>query len=187
MRKSTLYGLLPSTVTQGPTYPTERYLQQIPHHIYVGLGFHPKHAKNIPARTEDEVHQFQRLIKNPRVVAFGEIGLDHSKPMKYWAYQVELLQMLLPFLEDRFVLSCGFTNLVNMLDDHHIAAFCSLEESRLLLESDSPYFPIKDSKVSSPSQLWAVAAAVASHRQLTPERVLEVSPANGQHLYCGQQ
>ena len=224
------------------TYPTERYLQQIPQHIYVGLGFHPKHAKNTPARIEDEVHQFQRLIKNPRVVAFGEIGLDHSEPMKYWANQVELLQKLLPFLEDRHVLvihcrgmhgDCGteafllllhflrkyvrshqpvhlhcftgnkyvverwlevfprtffgFTNLVNKFDEHQIAALCSLEESRLLLESDSPYFPVKDSRVSSPSQLWAVAAAVASHRQLTPERVLEVSLANGQHLYCGQQ
>ena len=37
-------------------------------------------------------------------MAFGEIGLDHSEPMKFWANQVELLQKLLPFLEDRHVL-----------------------------------------------------------------------------------
>ena len=218
------------------TYPADRYLQQMPRHISVGLGFHPKHAKNSLPRIEDEVSQFRRLIRNPRVVAFGEIGLDHSEPMKYWAYQVELLEKVLPFLEDRHVLvvycrgmdgDCGteafllllyvlrkyvrshqpmhlhcftgnryvverwlevfprtffgFTNLAGRFDEHQIAALCSLEESRLLLESYSPYF--QRSEVSSPSQLWAAAEIVATHLQLTPERVLEITLANGQHLY----
>lgn len=224
------------------TYPTDQYLQQMPQQISVGLGFHPKHAKNSVARIEDEVRQFRRLLRNPRVVAFGEVGLDHSEPMKYWAYQVELLEKVLPFLEDRHVLvihcrgmqgDCGteafmlllyflrknvrshqsvhlhcftgnsyvlerwlevfprtyfgFTNKVRTFNESQIAALCSIEESRLLLESDSPYFPIQGSRVSSPSQLFTAAEAVAAHRHLTVERVLEVTLANGQHLYHEQQ
>ena len=169
----------------------------MPRHISVGLGFHPKHAKNSLQRIENEVSQFRRLIRNPRVVAFGEIGLDHSEPMKYWAYQVELLEKVRPFLEDRHVLvvrccgmdgDCGteafllllyvrshqpihlhcftgnkyvverwlevfprtffgFTNLAGRFDENQIAALCNLEKSRLLLKSDSPYFPIRRSEV----------------------------------------
>lgn len=208
----------------------------------MGLGFHPKHAKNSVGRIEDEVSQLRRLLRNSRVVAFGEVGLDHSEPMKYWAYQVELLEKVLPLIEDRHVLvihcrgmegDCGteafllllfflrryvrshqpvhlhcftgnkyvlerwlevfprtyfgFTNKVRTFNDSQIAALCSIEESRLLLESDAPYFPVKGSRVSSPSQLFIAAEAMATHRHLTVERVLEITLANGQHLYQGQQ
>ena len=77
----------------------------------------------------------------------------------------------------------GFTNLAGRFDENQIAALCSLEESRLLLESDSPNFPIRRSEVSSPSQLWAAAEVVATHNHLTPERMLEITLANGQYLY----
>ena len=38
------------------------------------------------------------------MIAFGEVGLDLTEPLKYWAYQVELLEKVLPYLEDRHVL-----------------------------------------------------------------------------------
>ena len=220
------------------TYPSERCLRQMPGHMSVGVGFHPKHARNSVARIDDEVRQFRRIISNPRVIAFGEIGLDHTMPMKYWAYQVDLLKKVLPYLEDRHILvihcrgmdgDCGteafllllhilrkhvrshqaihlhcftgntyvvnrwlqvfprtffgFTNLARQFDEDQVAALCSLEEGRLLLETDAPYFPIPGNEVSSPSQLWFAAAAVANHRGLTPEYVLQLTLANGQHLY----
>ena len=220
------------------TYPSERCLQQMPSHMSVGVGFHPKHARNSVARIDDEVRQFRRIISNPRVIAFGEIGLDHTMPMKYWAYQVDLLKKVLPYLEDRHILvihchgmdgDCGteafllllhilrkhvrshqaihlhcftgntyvvnrwlqvfpwtffgLTNLARQFDEDQVAALCNLEEDRLLLETDAPYFPIPGNEVSSPSQLWFAAAAVANHRGLTPEYVLQLTLANGQHLY----
>lgn len=85
------------------TFPYDGYLCQIPEHISVGIGIHLKHARNSVART-DEVRQLRMLLRHPSVVAFGEVGLDHSDPLKYWAYQVELLEKLLPSLEDRHVL-----------------------------------------------------------------------------------
>ena len=66
----------------------------------------------------------------------------------------------------------GFTSKVRSFDQHQIAALCKLEENRLLLESDAPYFPVEGSRVSSPSQLYVLAEAMAAHRQLTAERVL---------------
>ena len=86
------------------TYPSESYLDRMPEHISVGIGFHPKHARNSVARIDEGVRQLRRLLRHPRVVDFGEVGLDHSEPLKYWAYQVELLEKVLPYLEDRHVL-----------------------------------------------------------------------------------
>jgi TatD DNase family protein len=224
------------------TYPTEQDLLDLPSHVSVGLGFHPKHASYSVSRIDDEVRQFRRLLRNPRVVAFGEVGLDHSEPMKHWAYQAELLEKVLPLLEDRHVLvlhcrgmqgDCGteafllllhllkkhvrpqtaihlhcftgnqyvvkrwleeyprtyfgFTNKVRSFNPGQVEALCSIDESRLLLESDAPYFPPKGSKVSTPAQLYHAAEVIATHRNLSAERVLEITLANGQHLYQGQQ
>ena len=223
------------------TYPTERCLQQMPSHMSVGIGFHPKHARNSEARLEEEIRQFRRIIRHQGVTAFGEVGLDHSVPMKYWAYQVDLLKKLLPFLEDRHVLvlhcrgmegDCGteafllllhflekqvrpqqpihlhcftgnkyvverwlqkfprtffgFTNIASRFNEDQVAALWTIEESRLLLETDAPYFPIEGTEVSSPNQLWTAAVAVATHRRQTPEHVLQLTLANGQHLYHQQ-
>ena len=86
------------------TYPTERFLDRMPEHIGVGIGFHPRHARNSRSSIDEGVRQLRRLLRHPRVIAFGEVGLDHTEPLKYWAYQVELLEKVLPYLEDRHVL-----------------------------------------------------------------------------------
>ena len=215
------------------TYPTERFLDRMPEHIGVGIGFHPRHARNSRSSIDELVRQLRRLLRHPRVIAFGEVGLDHTEPLKYWAYRVELLEKVLPYLEDRHVLvihcrgmigDCGteafllllhflkknvrqhqqihlhcftgnsyvldrwlevfprtyfgFTNKVGRFSRHQREALCKIDENRLLLESDAPYFPIEGETVSSPSQLYVLAETMAAHRQLTVERMLEVTVAN---------
>ena len=81
----------------------------------------------------------------------------------------------------------GFTNKVKYFNQHQIAALCKIDENRLLLESDAPYFPIEGKTVSSPSQLFVLAETMATHRQLTAQCVLEISVTNARHLYQGQQ
>lgn len=224
------------------TYPSERYLDQLPENISVGIGYHPKHASDSRRKIDQGVRHLQRLLRHPRVVAFGEVGLDHTEPHRHWSYQLELLEKVLPYLEDRHVLvihcrgmddDCGteaffllrhflkkkvrrdqsihlhcftgnsyvlrrwlevfprtyfgFTNKVKKFDQDQIEALCEIDENRLLLESDAPYFPMEGRRVSSPSQLYVLAEAMAEHRQLTVERMLEVTVANARHLYQEQQ
>lgn len=223
------------------TYPTDHELRRLPSHVGVGVGFHPRHARHSVSTTEADAHVFRRLLAHPRVIAFGEVGLDHTEPMRHWANQVDLLELILPALEDRHVLvlhcrgmdgDCGteafllllhflrkhvrsrhpihlhcftgnqfvlarwievfprtyfgFTNKVTSFDENQIGALQAVEENRLLIESDAPYFAPRGSRVSSPGQIYHVAAAIATHRHLTVERVLEITVANGEHLYHGQ-
>jgi TatD DNase family protein len=44
--------------------------------IYASIGIHPQHAQ---LATEDHYAQLDKLAKNPKVIAWGEIGLDY-----YW-------------------------------------------------------------------------------------------------------
>ena len=55
----------------------------------------------------------------------------------------------------------GFTNKVKYFNQHQIAALCKIDENRLMLESDAPYFPIEGETVSSPSQLYVLAETMA--------------------------
>ncbi|XP_053389778.1 uncharacterized metal-dependent hydrolase YcfH-like [Mercenaria mercenaria] len=223
------------------SYPSEQCLLDLPEDMTVAIEFHPKHAKNSVRSLDVDTMQLPRLLQNSRVKALGEIGLDHSEPIKYWSYQVELLEKVLPLLEDHHILiihcrgmkgNCGteafllllhflqqkvrqnhpihlhcftgnqyviqrwleifprtyfgFTNLVESFNPEQVAALRSIDENRLLLESDAPYFPSMGSEVSSPSQIFAAAKSVATHRQMTVERVLEITVANAVYLYRGQ-
>ena len=69
------------------TYLTERFLDRMPEHIGVGIGFHPRHARNSRSSIDEGVRQLRRLLRHPRVIAFGEVGLDHTEPLKYWAWR----------------------------------------------------------------------------------------------------
>ncbi|KAH3795748.1 hypothetical protein DPMN_149307 [Dreissena polymorpha] len=80
----------------------------------------------------------------------------------------------------------AFTNKVRTFSPDQIAALQNVEDSRLLLETDAPYFPAPGSRVSSSSQISTVAEAVAALRGTTVEHVLEISVANGKHLYKSQ-
>ena len=69
------------------TYPSQHFLDCLPEHISVGIGFHPKHAKNNPTWIEDGFQQLKQLLRHLHVVALDEVGLDHSLTMKYKAYR----------------------------------------------------------------------------------------------------
>ena len=103
----------------------------MPEHIGVGIGFHPRHARNSRSSIDEGVRQLRRLLTHPRVVAFGEVGLDHTEPLKYWAYQVEFLEKVLPYLEDRHVL---VIHCRGMIGD------CSTEAFLLLLHFNRSIF-----------------------------------------------
>ena len=65
----------------------------------------------------------------------------------------------------------------------------NIEDRRLLLESDAPYFPVWGCRVRtlSPSQIFVAAEPIVTHRGLTVYHVLEVTKENAQHLYNSQQ
>ena len=83
----------------------------------------------------------------------------------------------------------GFTNLARTFNADQITALCNIDERRLLLESDAPYFPVPGCRVrtSSPSQIFVAAEAIATHRGWTVDHVLGVTKENAQYLYNGQQ
>ena len=81
----------------------------------------------------------------------------------------------------------GFTNIASRFIEDQVAALCSIEESRLLLETYAPYLLIEGTEVSSPSQLWTAAAAVATHRRRAPVHVSQLTLAKGQHLNSNNQ
>ncbi|KAH3822973.1 hypothetical protein DPMN_124767 [Dreissena polymorpha] len=87
------------------TYPMDQHVPDLPQYISVGLGIHPRHAlKYSVTLVNQAVKTFQNLLGNPCMAVFGEVGLHHTEPIKCWAYQVEMLEKILPFLEDRHVL-----------------------------------------------------------------------------------
>ena len=102
-RRTSLVGGV-SIYCDPDTYPTDQHLRDIPQYISIGVGIHPRHARYSVARVNQTVERFQTLLANPRVTVFGEVGINHKEPMKYWAFQVEMLERMLPFLEDRHVL-----------------------------------------------------------------------------------
>ncbi|XP_053379961.1 uncharacterized protein LOC123533598 [Mercenaria mercenaria] len=86
------------------SYPSERTLSSLPEDMSVAIGFHPKHASSSHRRLNEDIKNMLRLLRHPKVSAFGEIGIDHTEPRKDWSYQVDLLEKILPELQDQHVL-----------------------------------------------------------------------------------
>ena len=53
---------------------------------------------------EKSVKDLSEILMNPRVKALGDVGLDHTEPMKHWHLQVDLLHKVLPLLQDHHTL-----------------------------------------------------------------------------------
>ncbi|MBQ1327439.1 MAG: TatD family hydrolase [Eubacterium sp.] len=47
------------------------------HHIYAAIGVHPSECEDM---TEDDLEELREMSKHDKVVAIGEIGLDHYYP-----------------------------------------------------------------------------------------------------------
>lgn len=59
--------------------------------MYACAGIHPENLEGLP---EDHIRQLTELLKHPRVVALGEIGLDYhwdiEKPLQQRAFEEQL-------------------------------------------------------------------------------------------------
>lgn len=69
--------------------------------VMVAVGLHPKGATTYHPK---EVRSFYQLVRQPEVVACGEVGLDHTVPPSQWNGQRRLLGNVLDHLQDRQVL-----------------------------------------------------------------------------------
>ncbi|KAH3890021.1 hypothetical protein DPMN_014088 [Dreissena polymorpha] len=77
----------------------------------------------------------------------------------------------------------GFTDTVERFNRHQQEAVTGIYESRLLLETDAPYFPLPGNKWSSPSQIHKAARLVAELRNVSVEKVLAATTENALRLY----
>ncbi|MCG8048540.1 MAG: TatD family hydrolase [Candidatus Thiodiazotropha endolucinida] len=223
------------------SYPSGQSLLDLPKDMHVAAGIHPRHAHRGHRFVEESIQDLSVLLQNPRVKALGEVGLDHTEQMKNWHLQVDLLNRVLPLLQDHHVLvihcrgmknDCGtevyllllhvlqqhvrpnqpihlhcfagnpyvlqrwlavyprtyfgFTNMVKSFRPDQIEALKSIEETRLLLESDAPYFPSMGTQRSSPGQLFTVAKAVAEYRRISTDHLLDITVRNAEYLYQEQ-
>lgn len=57
--------------------------------MYVACGFHPHEASNITARDFDRLHE---LLKEPKCIAVGEIGLDYHYDFSPRDVQIEVFK-----------------------------------------------------------------------------------------------
>jgi TatD DNase family protein len=67
---------------------------------WASVGVHPHDAKNFLAGNKD-LKQFEELIKQPKVVAVGEVGLDYYYEHSPKAEQIKLLEMFLDLAKTR--------------------------------------------------------------------------------------
>lgn len=56
------------------------------------MGAHPR---KLSLLTQDRWDQLKQLLSVPRVIAFGEVGLDYTEPKSQWARQADVLVQLL--------------------------------------------------------------------------------------------
>ena len=86
----------------------------------------------------------------------------------------------------------GFTRMVDKFDEDQIGGLQAVEDDKILLETDAPYFQFSrthgirhSSKYSAPILIGLTAAVVAPKRQEEARTLLRKSVANAQRLYGG--
>ena len=78
----------------------------------------------------------------------------------------------------------GFTAFVSSFAKAQIKALREVPENRLLLETDSPYFPVTEGyRPNTPAFIGDVAVLVAGRLGLALERLLDVTADNTRRLY----
>ena len=105
------------------TFPTDKRLAEFPPEVIVTAGVHPKHARRSSHYIQEAVSKLQHLLRNPRVVAVGECGLDHSVPDKDWPAQNKLLKLILPYIEPHHVVVIHCRGITG---DDGLEAYCLL-------------------------------------------------------------
>ncbi|XP_052777496.1 putative deoxyribonuclease TATDN2 [Mya arenaria] len=81
----------------------------------------------------------------------------------------------------------GYTSLIASCSETTKEALRALDPSRLLLETDSPFFKAKGAKLGSPLHLRTMANAVARYRSESWQEILQLACSNGKRLYAPSQ
>ena len=83
------------------SWPTTDDLGRMPPSFVAVVGVHPKHfKKGRNPLTSDSLELLAALLRHPRVVGLGEIGLDFSVGWDHWAAQMEGFHSLLRLVGD---------------------------------------------------------------------------------------
>ncbi|XP_060574077.1 3'-5' ssDNA/RNA exonuclease TatD-like [Ruditapes philippinarum] len=67
-------------------------LIRIPRGFGIAVGIHPKQSHQFYGSLLENIRQ---LLRNSRVVAMGEIGLDYTTPENTWSYQEHVFTRML--------------------------------------------------------------------------------------------
>ena len=78
-----------TTFCDPESWPSGEQISALHPDIDVAVGWHPK--KTTQGRKRERLAQLERILDHPRVVALGEIGLDHTVGFQDWARQNEVL------------------------------------------------------------------------------------------------
>lgn len=77
----------------------------------------------------------------------------------------------------------GITAAVQSFDEHQIAGLRAIPRDKLLLETDSPYFPLGRAQVNTPAYIGDVGHYVMTHLDLRPSEVFQRTLDNALALY----
>ena len=78
---------------------------------------------------------------------------------------------------------CGVTAAVRSFDDVQSQGLQAIPINKLMLETDSPYFPIGRATVNIPAYLGEVAAYAVVHLNMTPKDVMRNTLYTGMLFY----
>ncbi|XP_033761489.1 uncharacterized metal-dependent hydrolase YabD-like [Pecten maximus] len=77
----------------------------------------------------------------------------------------------------------GVTAAVRRFDDPQIEGLRAIPRDRLLLDTDSPYFPPAKTRISTPAYIGETAVILAAHLDARTPEILELATSNATALY----
>lgn len=222
------------------TYPTREEVAALYRQgVKVCIGMHPNPRK-VGSISENHLTEMKKLLQLPEISGLGEVGLDRTAPISKWNSQLQVLNKVIGFLQDRhvLVLHCrgvekedpsevystvlmhlkgrvrrdqaihvhcftgnkdivkswleefprtffGITRIVQNFTRDQLEGIRAVDDERILLETDAPYFGFRSLKHTAPNTIGMTAEVVAKARNSSATHLLLVSTANAMHLYSG--
>jgi TatD DNase family protein len=178
--------------------------------IYSTVGIHPHEAKEV---TQQHLDELARLAKHPKVIAWGEIGLDyfydHSpREVQHRVFRDQMAlaqQAKLPI-----IIHCrdAWSDCLDMIEEHwrpagmgFLVSFAgnstypktqnlrdvakALPLEKVLIETDAPYLAPQPwrGKRNEPAYVAEVARTLASVRNLSPDEVAAATSENFRRFF----
>lgn len=95
------------------TYPTREEVAEMHHQgLKICIGMHPNPRK-LRSITENHLAEMKKLLELPEVSGLGEVGLDHTATFSRWYPQLQILNKVVGFLQDRHVLVLHCRGIMN--------------------------------------------------------------------------